>query len=239
MKPETKAGIYITVSIHLAVIIVFMLAFVHPSLVKNASFEIDFSKQDEKEMLEEKLLKEKALNEHLNRMLSEAGIPQEAIHNVAVDKGALKDDRNTDTRQFYKDIERLSREMADGYDYDVSAPSVDDGPETQESEDEPVDSHEIKNYLGPAVVIYYVQGRKATYLSVPAYKCFNSGEVTIGVTVDNSGKVIGTMIVDSMSSDDPCLRECAEKAARKSRFTKDAAAPQTQIGSIIYQFLAQ
>ena len=235
MKRETKAGIYITVSIHLAVIIVLLLTVVTPSLKRGESFELDFSKQDELERLEEELAKKMELNRRLNRMLAEAGLPQEAIRNVAVDKGALKDDRGTDAEQLYKDAARIAKDFENGYEYDVIRPEKPEHGESGES----VDSHEEQDYHGPAVVSYTLEGRKASHLSVPAYKCFLGGEVTVYITVEPSGKVLNAVVLDAVSSDDQCLRDYAVKASMASRFSRNSTAPAKQIGNIVYKFIAQ
>ena len=236
MKRETKTGLYITVSIHLAVIIVLMLTVVTPSLKGGERFEMDFSKQDELERLEEELAKKMELNRRLNKMLAEAGLPQEAIRNVAVDKGALKDDRGTDADQLYKDAARIAQEFARGYEYEVEEPEM---PVHKEEEEQKTDPHEEKAYHGPAVVTYHLEGRKASHLSVPAYKCYLGGEVTVYITVEPSGKVIDAVILDAVSSDDQCLRDYALTASLKSYFSRSATAPPKQIGNIVYKFIAQ
>ena len=98
---------------------------------------------------------------------------------------------------------------------------------------------EERKYSGPSVVSYYLEGRKASKLSIPAYRCMGAGEVTVLITVDNSGTVIAAKVDESVSSTDGCLRSFAIRAARLSRFSADAKAPARQTGNIIYQFIAQ
>ena len=54
LTPEQKAGIYITVSIHLAVIIVLLLVRIGKEIQKENSFVLDFSRQEELEELQKK-----------------------------------------------------------------------------------------------------------------------------------------------------------------------------------------
>ena len=235
---DKLAGILITVSIHLAVIIVLLLTIVHPRLKKEQTvMELDFSTQEKIEELEKQLARSKALNEKLDRMLEEEGVTPEKskIKNLRVNS-ALKDDRGTDAEQLYKDAERIQKEYEQNMsrkDDDLVAISPKDSAhnDTTRSQDE--------TYTGPSVLSYSMEGRKGSYLPIPAYKCIGSGEVTVIVTIDPSGKVLQAKIQDDISSSDKCLREYALKAASQSRFSQKSDAPARQIGNIVYEFIAQ
>ena len=96
-----------------------------------------------------------------------------------------------------------------------------------------------ENYSGPSVVSYSLDGRKASRLSIPAYRCMGSGEVTVLITVDNQGTVTMAKVDESCSSKDGCLRNFAIRAARMSKFSASTTAPPKQQGNIVYQFIAQ
>ncbi|MBQ5411380.1 MAG: hypothetical protein IIU20_06385, partial [Bacteroidales bacterium] len=108
MTGEDRAGLYITVIFHLLVIIVLLASQISSALRKGESFLIDFSKQEiiEEKKKEENLKEE--VKQKLDRMLdSYAGVP---IRNIAVDRSStLKDDRNTNAEELYKEAERLAR----------------------------------------------------------------------------------------------------------------------------------
>ena len=234
---DTLAGILITVSIHLAVIIVLLLSVLEPKLNKERmSIELDFSEQEKLEKLESELARQKALNEKLDRMLKEEGIDspsQSEIKNLRVD-ASLKDAKGIDAEQLYKDAERIQRE----YEQNMSRKEEDyadiSTPKEKQTEEEPEES-----YIGPSVLSYQLDGRKGSYLPIPAYKCIGAGEVTVIVTVNPNGDVVGAKIQDDISSKDKCLREYALKAASLSRFSKKSDAPARQLGNIVYQFIAQ
>lgn len=234
---DTLAGILITVSIHLAVIIVLLLSVLEPKLNKERmSIELDFSEQEKLEKLESELARQKALNEKLDRMLKEEGIDspsQSEIKNLRVD-ASLKDAKGIDAEQLYKDAERIQRE----YEQNMSRKEEDyadiSTPKEKQTEEEPEES-----YIGPSVLSYQLDGRKGSYLPIPAYKCIGAGEVTVIVTVNPNGDVVGAKIQDDISSEDKCLREYALKAASLSRFSKKSDAPARQLGNIVYQFIAQ
>ena len=199
MKKEDKAGIYTTVIIHLAVLIILLATSLGFSLQRENSFVLDFSKLEELERLQaevDRLQKEAEFQQAIdNRLEAELGAAG-GYRNVAVDRAALKDDRGTDADQLYKDAERLAKELKGGFevpddDFSASLPSKDDG---KKKDDKP--------YTGPSVVSYYLEGRKASKLSIPAYRCMGAGEVTVLITVDNSGTVIAAKVDESCSSTD-------------------------------------
>lgn len=237
ISTDTLAGILITVSIHLAVIIVLLMSVVEPKLLKEKlNIELDFSEQEKLEKLESELARQKALNEKLDRMLKEEGVrpaSESEVKNLRVD-ASLKDAKGIDAEQLYKDAERIQREFEENMsrkeeDYaDISTPKE---KQTEEKTEE--------SYIGPSVLSYQLDGRKGSYLPIPAYKCIGAGEVTVIVTVNPNGDVVGAKIQDDISSEDKCLREYALKAASLSRFSKKSDAPARQLGNIVYQFIAQ
>jgi TonB family protein len=84
-----------------------------------------------------------------------------------------------------------------------------------------------------------LDGRKASHLKIPAYRCYGSGDVTVIITVNNAGVVTAAKVMDDISSDDACLRNFAVRAARLSRFSASQTAPPNQKGEILYRFIAQ
>ena len=233
---EDKAGLYITIIFHLVVIIVLLAYQIDSTLKREESFVLDFSKQEEIERRQ----KEEAFKEDISRriddLIAAAGSSSEPIRNIAVDAGSqLKDDRNTDADQLYKDAERLAQELRDGQQLeDASEETVELKPEKKKTDDS-----KKKEYSGPSVLSYNLDGRKASHLKIPAYRCYGSGDVTVIITVNNSGQVVGAKVLDAVSSNDQCLRSFAIRAARLSRFSASTTAPPNQTGEILYRFIAQ
>lgn len=230
------AGILITVSIHLAVIIILLLTVVEPSIRKqSATYEFDFTKQDEIEKLEKDVQRQKALNDRLEKLLKENGVGSEPVRNVTVDRGSLKDDRGTDAEKLYREAERIQKQyeeiMSRGDDSFIAMK------EPRHSEKKEEEQKSV--YSGPSVLSYEVPGRKGSYLPIPAYKCMGEGEVTVNVTVNPQGKVIAASVKDDVSSDDSCLRAYAVRAAQSSMFSSKAGAPAKEYGYITYRFIAQ
>ena len=236
INKEDKAGLYLTIIFHLVVIIALLAYQIDSALKKEESFVLDFSKQEEIEQrMKEELFKED-ISKRLDDLIAAARSSSEPIRNIAVDAGAqLKDDRNTDAEQLYKDAERLAQELRDGQTLeDARDETVELEPQEQKKEDK-----KKKEYSGPSVLSYNLDGRKASTLKIPAYRCYGSGDVTVIITVNNAGQVVGAKVLDAVSSSDQCLRNFAVRAARLSRFSASTTAPPNQTGEILYRFIAQ
>ena len=221
---------------HLTVIIVLLAYGIDSTIKKEESFVLDFSKQEEIErVMKEKVFKED-ISRKLDQMIEMARKSSEPIRNIAVDAGsALKDDRGTDAEELYKEAERLAQELKNGQLEDARDETV----ELQQEKKEQKKEEQKKGYSGPSVVSYNLEGRKASKLSIPAYRCYGSGDVTVIITVDNTGRVVGAKVMEDISSDDTCLRTFAIRAARLSQFSASSTAPPRQTGEILYRFIAQ
>ena len=233
LTPDQKAGIYITVSIHLAVIIVLLLVRIGMEVQKENSFVLDFTKQEELEELQKKEEFLKSAAEQLEEMIAAAAVVP--VRNVTVERSALKDDRGTDADELYKEAERLAQELKDGHEHPQEVEEIAVEPIKK---DEPK-KEEVKPYSGPSVLSWSLDGRKATRLPIPAYRCYGAGEVTVIITVNNQGDVVNAKVDDRVSATDNCIRTFAVRAARLSKFNASPEAPARQMGTITYEFIAQ
>ncbi len=243
-RSEDKAGLYITVSVHLAVIIILLLYKIGSFAADQDKYIMDFSAAVDKiEDVKQKAVpavKEEDLSfdELIARRVEQliAGNTGTDFKNIATDRSnTLKDDRGTDADKLYEDARRLAKELKDGIQLD----EPDDSYVQQNSKKETKQEKKVKEYSGPSVVSYSLDGRKASRLPIPAYRCFAGGMVTVLIVVDNAGKVIDAKVQDATSSSDKCLRDFAVKAAKMSRFSTNTKAPARQHGDIVYQFIAQ
>ena len=235
LTPDQKAGLYITAIVHLAVIIVLLLCQIGYSVQRENSFVLDFTKQEEKEAEQKQEELHRSALAQLENLLAAART--QPVRSIAVNRSQLKDDRNTDADQLYRDAERLAQDLKDGqhrqmdnpddYVQDPVAPPAETKPRKQET------------YSGPSVLSWSLDGRKATHLPIPAYRCIGAGEVTVIITVNNQGTVVDAKVDDGASSKDGCLRGFATRAARLSKFNASTTAPARQMGTITYLFVAQ
>lgn len=236
LSPDRKAGLYITVSVHLAVIIVLLVVRIGYEVQRENSFVLDFTQQEELERQQEQAELHELAEQDLERMLQAAtALRSSEMRNVAVDRSTLKDDKGIDADQLYKDAERLAQELRDGQnrqeESDVYAAAK---PEpVKEQKEEP------RTYSGPSVLSWSLDGRKASHLPIPAYRCYGAGEVTVIITVNNQGAVVNAKVDNSLSTADECLRTFATRAARLSKFSASPTAPARQMGTITYAFIAQ
>lgn len=224
---------------HLTVIIVLLAVGIDSTLKRENTFVLDFSKQEEMERQEKEMEFREDISKKLDELIEASrNTPSSQIRNIAVDsRSSLKDDRGTDAEQLYKDAERLAAELKNGQ---KDAIEEDAREETVEMpSDKKKDESNQKEYSGPSVVSYSLEGRKASHLNIPAYRCYGEGDVTVIITVDNSGRVVNAKVLDAVSSGDQCLRNFAVRAARLSRFSASQTAPARQSGEILYRFIAQ
>lgn len=233
---ENKAGFYFTVIFHVAVIIVFLLVGIGSELGVEHSFVMDFSHQEkiEKEQKEEQF--RESISRKLDELIAGARVPD--VRNVTVNRDApLKDDRGTDADELYKENERLQRDLKglDSRYEDAQDETVDLTPEEKKSDPD----NRSKAYSGASVLSWTLDGRRLSRPKVPAYRCFNAGQVTVIIKVDNKGRVVDAKVVDELSSEDSCLRKEAVRAARGTLFNADPHAPARQPGEITYSFVSQ
>ena len=236
---ENKAGLYITVIFHLTVIIFLLLYNIDSTIRKEESFVLDFSKQEEMERIQKEEVFKEDISKKLDELIAAARRSDEPIRNIATDasRAQLKDDRGTDAEQLYKDAERLAQDLRNGH---KDAIQEDAREETVEMQHQKKPSEENKKeYSGPSVLSYTLDGRKASHLPIPAYRCYGAGDVTVIIKVDNSGRVVSAKVMEEISSTDQCLRSFAVRAARLSRFSASSDAPSNQAGEIVYRFIAQ
>ncbi len=234
MRKEDRAGLQLTIIVHLVVLIVLLLWGIGRELVNENSFVLDFSKQEEMEKQQEQADFREDISRRLDNIIAKAN-KDNPIRNVAV-SSELRDDRHSsaEAKALMGDADRLARELKDGYKSDIEEDAREEAVEYKQ--EKTIEKHE---YSGPSVLSWTLEGRKASHLPIPAYRCYGAGVVAVAIAVDQQGKVVNAKVNDSASSDDRCLREFAIRAARLSRFNRDMNAPLRQAGEIVYSFIAQ
>ena len=238
---DRKAGVYLTLIFHLAVIIVLLCWSIHRQLAEDSSFVIDFSAQEAQEAVEARARMQESVSEEIEAELDallNASRSQNArsVRNVAVDASEpLRDDRYEHPEDIYREArelqERLDRSRRD---IEEASDAGDQVPVYKEDS-----GNNAGAYRGPSVISYTLDGRKAMNLPVPAYKCLGGGDVAVSIIVNRKGYVVGAKIIEIVSSADQCLRDYALRAAERSRFTASQDAPERQAGEIVYRFIAQ
>ena len=236
---DNKAGLYITVIFHLTVIIVLLLYQIDSTVRREESFVLDFSKQEEIEKRQKEEVFKEDISRRLDDLIAAAQKSNANIRNIATDasRAQLKDDRGTDAEQLYKDAERLAQDLKNGQKDAVEEIATEETVEMQHQKKQSEQNQ--KEYSGPSVLSYTLDGRKASHLPIPAYRCYGAGDVTVIITVNNAGQVVRAKVMEEVSSTDNCLINYAIRAARLSRFSASSTAPANQTGEIVYRFIAQ
>lgn len=84
---------------------------------------------------------------------------------------------------------------------------------------------------------YQLGGRKALSKPQPNYVCDEEGTVVVQISVDKSGRVISANPgIRGTTNAAKCLLDQAKVAAMNTRWQSDEAAPDKQVGKIIYSF---
>ena len=241
MKPinkEDKAGLYITVILHVTVVIILLISQLSSAVKGETSFLLDFSKIEETERKTQEQEFKDRISERLDKMIGNPAhrLNNTEIRNIAVDaSSALKDDRNTDAEKLYEDAERLAKELKNGFEQDNDSDNYAEIASVKKEEKK----SDKTEYKGPSVAAYILEGRKAKRLSIPAYRCMGGGYVTVIITVNKAGEVVNAKVDENQSEKDGCLRNYAVRAARLSKFSASESAPDRQMGEITYLFISQ
>lgn len=246
LPKEDRAGVWVTLIVHLSVIIILLISQIDSTRMKDSSFVLDFTKQEEieRQQKEAEELMEKIeraeqmraeLQQKIDRQLGSQA--EQDIKNIVTDRnGNLKDDRGTDVNKLMDDARRLEGELRRGF--KLPTPKGGGGGDVAADEGEDDDDKPAGNsYSGASVLSWQLDGREAMALPVPAYKCYGAGTITVIIAVNRAGKVIEATV--QSGSSDACLRREAVNAAKRSRFNASDTAPEKQIGNIIYEFIAQ
>lgn len=235
---EGKAGLLITLIFHLIIVIVLLAYSIHYQIRQETSFVLDFSGAEEMEKARKIEEMKESVSRELDALISGSQGGQN-IRNVAIDASKpLKDDRNTaqDAEKLYEEAKKL-QEKIDKAREEMEETSLNENEVEIERKDKR--DRKAEAYTGPSVISYTLDGRKASYLPVPAYKCIGAGDVSVSIIVNRKGYVVGCRVIEGVSSSDKCLRDYALKAASRSRFKSSDTAPERQGGEIVYRFVAQ
>jgi len=233
-RRDNNAGLYLTIAVHLVVLIVLLSTRIGFEIREENAFVLDFTREEELEKQE----KEEQFKEEISKELDDIIAGRTPVRNVVVDAGsrnrALRDDRFKNTNQVYDEAKALQAKL------DAAKR---DAEREQGTDDVSAKQNEIKKeaqpYRGPSVISYTLEGRKAVSLPIPVYKCVAGGDVSVAISVNRKGYVVAASVIDNASASDNCLREYAIKAAKSSRFTASSSASEKQTGEIVYRFVAQ
>lgn len=238
-----KVGILGTISIHLTLAIVLLIVKMNytptPRIVEvdiNFNNELLPISEEQKEQIYKEAL---AIGELLHH-----GLEADAIKNVAVDAASnelnptLQDDKGINASDLYREAGMVKQRLSD---------NKEKFEKTQLTGQEEIPNTPIKNtapkeegkYKGPAVISYFLEGRKAIVLPVPSYKCQFGGQVVVDIEVGRDGKVVTARIDSKNSLNDECIDNAAIEAANNSFFTVSTDSPAKQKGSVTYLFVPQ
>ncbi len=234
-RKEGRIGLYTTIIFHLVVLIVLLLYSIRSMVQEEASFVLDFTHEEEKELVQ----KQEQLQEFKERVGREldamiAAAPTPKVRNAVVDANAIK--ARAEKEALGRSVEEA---LAANRRAAMAAEEDDEDRVPTGNDEEKGDEGEAHEYTGPSVLSFDLAGRKAVSLPVPAYKGLGGGDVAVAIYVNRSGKVIKAQVIEAHSTQDRSLWKWAVKAAERSRFNRSDSADDPQKGSIVYRFIAQ
>lgn len=239
-KSERRAGLLTTLIFHLSVLIILLIFSIGAVVSQENSFVLDFTKQEQLEQEQREMELREDVEKEIDDMISAMQSGRNEIRNVVVDAGSqLKDDRHANPAEVYDAAAELQRKLDASRRDALRQQAADEAVELQsEVEAEARGENQSEtSYSGPSVISYTLEGRKANYLPVPAYKGYGSGDVCVEISVNEKGRVVDAAVVKALSTGDESLHSFAIDAARRSRFS--AAQIKSQKGTILYRFIAQ
>lgn len=233
LKEEEKniiTGILGTVSLHLLVLIIFLVARldkVHEKYPEKMVIEFD---DQTYKTLEQLMQENKAENSEVKPLT------QEAVKNIAVNTAnQLEEKISTE-----KYIDQLKEELNINDNNVQNNKSLGDEPIVQN--EKPVQNKPVENkdmyYKGPTRIKFFLEGRTGRYINIPVYKCQGSGKVVVDIVVNQQGEVISTSVASANTSEE-CIIKTALESAGISLFNIDLNAEPRQKGTISYEFVAQ
>jgi TonB family protein len=229
-----------TVAFHLLVLVAFLLVRLgEGKIVAKEQVVIEFDEQTYKAVQEyAKHLKPlEAYSEKAPVMKGTEALrlTQDAIKNIAVNTSdKIKDQISTD-----KYIEQVKQELGiKELNQQLDRSAGEEPVAENANKNSPPPPTEKKSYHGKTRISYSLEGRTDRYMHIPVYKCESAGDITIDITVNPSGEVIGESVTSS-STNDECLIEAAIDAARRSQFSIKLDAESKEHGTISYEFVAQ
>lgn len=234
---DHRVGICITVIAYLLFGIVFISSKIVISREINTSYIIldmpeppeEEKKEltpEERQQLEEEL--QHVRNLESNENAQENIDPQKAREAMTADVAKVGEEVQERLRSSREAYERGVKEVQDIID-SRNKPSQSTGS---------ADSNRDTKVAGSVTVSFNLPGRTAVDIPKPSYTCEGGGQVVISITVNRNGDVTAATI-QSVSTQDECLRGRAVEFAMMARFNADADAPAAQKGSITYMFVPQ
>lgn len=237
-----QVAIYVTVIVHLLVVIVLLGYKINDAQREKMSIMFDFSRDEARER-EEKLVREKEeLKDEVEKLFNDARAGR-VVRNVAVNTADIQTSTLKDAKGINESVyddartlqEKLDASRERMKDLQTAKNEVPVYNESQQN----TSKNSNESYTGPSVLSYTLDGRRAMHLPVPVYKCPGGGDVTVAIEVNKNGHVVSANVVSSASTQNDCLYEAACRAAKSSRFSASNTAPNKQDGIIVYRFVAQ
>jgi len=236
---DNQIGLYSTVIFHLLVFLGLALGTIQTKLAETKFVVLEFlPNQPEPEILVEENEKEK-LEKELDRMLRDMPMPSVNTPNIVMNaaaQGSTSGSGQGGVNTFFTGRNTASLKN-ENEKKEQDERNKKQGADDVNNANQETSSEAGEAYKGPSIVSYFLEGRVAISMPVPAYKCKSGGDVTVLIEVNRLGYVVSAEVDAKNSSRDDCLHTAAIQAAMLARFSSSTLA--NQKGNIVYRFVPQ
>lgn len=238
-----KVGLLVTIVVYLSLAILFMTYRIVVLPSQPPKIEIEFTPEQLQEMVEQ--LQEKEIEQ-----MEDMG-PMENVQNKISDANSkfdasLRDSKNSDASEIYDEVEELQNRLREGQEnYQRELNEIERMKEQNEKDLKKDRSAEQGSenrdafVRGNVVASFDLEGRTASYIDIPAYKCEGAGVVVVSISVNRNGKVVAASVDSATNTSERCILDEAVASAKASRFNASTTARDPQRGTITYTFVAQ
>jgi hypothetical protein len=226
----TIAGVLVTISIHLLVLILFLVTQIN-DINRN---------RDEPLVIELDQETYKAFEQAMDKKTPEVSeikpLSGEDVKNIAVNT-AMEIENKISTEKYINDLKQELNitELNQQLDRSIGDEAFISSEVKEKKPEQAVPQNTF--YKGPTRVEYNFR-RNHRFIHIPVYKCQGSGEIVVDIVVNQQGEVISAAVASSNTSED-CIIETALQSARISLFASDLNADLREKGTIYYEFVAQ
>lgn len=226
---ERNVGLFFTLIFHLIILLILIFYSIKTLRSGELSFIADSENKIAKDLEEERIRQEEEIKDQANSQLAEEFKSSSQYKSIAVNVSSTENFPPTSSpskSENTSERENIPSNVSEGVEmiqYSKNSPETENKGE----------------YRGPSVLSWTLDGRRALYLPIPAYKCQGEGIVYVQIVVGRNGYVKKAAVIAGQSSSDECLKSCALDAAKRSRFSSSETASDNQVGEIAYKFIAQ
>lgn len=239
-----RIGFMVTVVIYLSLTILFMTYRIIINPAPLATIEIEFTPEQVQQI--EQIIEQK---KQIEQMQANAGKMQNRVSDEnSKSSTATRDFKSAAENKIYEEAQKVAERVNAGREeYNRSLAEIEKNSKSRPKDNSATNQGNAKSgdknrdafVKGNVAASFNLDGRTADFLDIPAYKCEGGGQVVVIIAVNQNGRVVSASVDRATSTSERCILDEAVAAAKSSRFSASATAPNPQHGTITYTFVPQ